>query len=177
MPTINFAMETQDQSNWCWAAVASSVERYYAPQSKWCQCRFASAMAKKTKLRVADCGTCKKAKRLPKTCNQPWYLHRALKLVGRLAGKPKHKPISFSQIRKQIKKRRPVCLMIRWGAGPDAHFVVISGCQETSSGKQYVDIEDPFAGSSTWLYDEFRSNYQYAKGSWVATYPVRKKKR
>ena len=81
--------------------------------------------------------------------------------MRRLRGKPIQGPLSFSKIQKILKKRRPICVMVQWGEGTIMHFVVISGCAKSSSGDKWVDIEDPDSGRSTWLYKEFRSNYQY----------------
>jgi hypothetical protein len=172
MPTINFSMERQQHSNWCWAAVSVSVDRFFNAASAWCQCRIVSRMAKIEKLRVKSCGTCEKTTGLPRTCNQPWYLDRALKIVGRLKAKPKTRPLSFEQTEKKIRADRPVCARIQWGPGPDAHFVVISGCETSPAGNRWVDVEDPFAGSSTWLYDEFLVNYRYSQGQWLDTFPI-----
>ena len=84
MATIDFEMQKQQHSNWCWAAVAVSVARYFDPDSTWCQCRLASRMAKREKLNVAGCGTCRNPSSVPKKCNQPWYLQKALRIVKRL---------------------------------------------------------------------------------------------
>ena len=172
MATIDFEIQKQQHSNWCWAAVAVSVERYFDPDSTWCQCRLASRMAKKEKLKVAGCGTCKQPKGVSEKCNLPWELQKALRIVKRLTGKPKGSRLSFRKIKELLKAGRPVCARIVWGGGTAAHFVVISGCFKTKSGVRWVDIEDPDSGSSTWLYDEFRKNYLYAQGEWVDTYPV-----
>ncbi len=174
MPSIDFAMQRQEHSDWCWSAVASSVDHYFNKRSKWCQCRLASRMAEIEKLKVRTCGGCKTRKPLPQACNRPWYLQRALRIVRRLHGKPKRGALSFSKIEKIIKKRRPICVMIQWGASPIAHFVVISGCGKARNGDKWVDIEDPDSGRSTWLYKEFRSNYQYGHGRWLYTFLVKK---
>ena len=171
MPKIDFNLEKQQHNNWCWAAVASSVDRYFNPKSTWCQCRMAGKMAKAAKLKVKNCGGCQRSKRAPEECNQPWYLDKALEFVGRLKGTPKPTPLSFAQIHKTIQAGRPVCVRVQWGNG-GAHFVVISGCVVGSSGQRWVDVEDPHTGSSTWLYEEFKSNYQYLEGCWDETYPV-----
>jgi len=175
MPTINFKMEHQQHSNWCWAAVAVSVDRFFNSASTWCQCRIASRMAKREKLNVKNCGTCQETKRAPRTCNQPWYLDKALKIVGRMKAEPKIRALSFVETERKIRAGQPVCVMIRWGKGPDAHYVVISGCETAKSGNRWVDVEDSFAGSSTWLYDEFRANYQYSEGHWCATFPLERR--
>lgn len=171
MPILDFEMELQQHNNWCWAAVAVSVDRFFNRNSTWCQCRVASRMAKMEKLKVKNCGTCRKPKRAPEACNRPWFLDRALNIVERLKGKPKPRPLTFEQIERRIKAGRPVCVRIQWGGGQGGHFVVISGCVGNSSGR-WVDVEDPHAGSSTWRYDEFLVNYQYSRGRWAETYAV-----
>jgi hypothetical protein len=174
MPAINFKIEKQEHSDWCWAAVASSVDRYFNPKSPWCQCRLASRMAKLEKLKVRTCGNCKTRRPTAEACNQPWYLQKALKIVGRLKGQPLPGPLSFSKIRKTLEAGKPVCVMVLWGKGPEAHFVVISGCVKGAHGERWLDIEDPDMGSATWLFEEFRSNYQYYKGRWNFTFMVEK---
>jgi hypothetical protein len=172
MPILDFNIELQQHNNWCWAAVAVSVDRYFDRKSTWCQCRVASKMAKMEKLKVKNCGTCQKPKHAPKACNRPWSLDKALKIVDRLKGKPPLRPLTFEQTERRIKAGRPVCVRIQWGGGQGGHFVVISGYATGKSGSRWVDVEDPHAGSSTWRYDEFRENYQYAQGHWVETYAV-----
>ena len=170
MPTLNFQIEEQQHNNWCWAAVAVSVSHYFSAKSEWCQCRLVSRIAKRRNLKVAGCGTCQKTKGVPEKCNFPWYLDEALRIVRRVRGKLTG-PLSFSAIKKRIKEQLPIPVRITWGAG-GAHFVVLSGCETSSAGNKWVDVEDPFVGSSTWLYEEFKSNYQYSQGRWTATFPV-----
>ena len=172
MPSIDFKMQKQEHSDWCWSAVATSVDRYFDANSAWCQCRLASKMAKIEKLKVTTCGSCQKRKPIPEACNRPWYLEKALKIVHRLRGKPRPGFLSFSQILKKIEAGRPICVMVLWGKEAVGHYVVISGCTKGRHGERWVDIEDPYAGSSTWLYEEFRSNYQYYQGKWHLTFGV-----
>ena len=169
MPSLGFRIQKQQHTDWCWAAVASSVDHYFNPRSKWCQCRVAGRMAKMEKLGVT-CGTCGKRKRISEKCNRPWDLEKALKIVSRLKGRKKNSFLSFAQIQKTIGTGRPVCVMIQWGRSQMAHFVVISGCATGRHGEHWVDVADPFVGSSTWLYEEFRSNYQHHQGRWIRTY-------
>src|SRR5580704_8403433 len=102
MPSIDFLMQKQEHSDWCWAAVTSSVDRYFNPKSTWCQCKLASRMAKAERLKVRSCGSCNGSKSTPEVCNQPWYLQKALKIVRRLKGEPLPGPLSFSKIRKAL---------------------------------------------------------------------------
>jgi hypothetical protein len=94
-----------------------------------------------------------------------------------LSGRAISGPLSFSDLRRQIIRGRPVCARILWwGIEPNAHFVVISGCHRGKNGSRWLDVEDSYWGSSTWRYEVFRSNYKYARGRWVATYLVRPEK-
>jgi hypothetical protein len=40
---LDFTMQHQQQTNWCWAAVSTSVALFYDPVSTWTQCAVASA--------------------------------------------------------------------------------------------------------------------------------------
>lgn len=177
MPTLAFEMQTQLHSDWCWAAVAASVSRHFTPDSPWCQCKLASVMArittKREKLGAQACCARPTNKRLAAACNQAWYLDRALRIVGRSGGRAKKGALMFRRIRMEILAGRPVCARMQWGNATSGHFVLISGCRESSRGGQWLYVEDPFYGNSTWLYHEFRSNYQYAGGRWSNTYPVK----
>lgn len=175
MPNISFPMEKQKAVNWCWAAVAVGVNRYFAPNSHWRQCGIAEVVLSQAKgqdkppLPVRACCT----KPIPRRCNQPWYLEDALKQVGRLKGWPKARCLSFKEIQRKIGARRPVCVRIQWREpGNPGHFVVISGYHITRARVRQVDVEDPATGSgSTVNYVTFKSNYR-GSGRWTHTYLV-----
>src|ERR1700682_5031054 len=67
-----FIMQPQQESEWCWAAVSSSVERYFSPTSHQTQCMIARGV-----LGIAGC--CGDAT----PCNQPARLQDALTLLRR----------------------------------------------------------------------------------------------
>jgi hypothetical protein len=167
--TLSLRMQHQKHSDWCWAAVASSISEHFSRTSPWCQCKLAREMTKRKK----HCCGHPFTKNLAEECNQPWYLDRALKIVKRLDGKAKEGRLSYSQIKKQINEGRPVCVRIQWGREGAGHFVVISGCQKSSRGDRWLYVEDPFYGNSTWEFREFCTNYQYADGHWTHTFPVK----
>jgi hypothetical protein len=66
---LSFDMQMQTQSNWCWAATATSVSRFYWFLSTWTQCQVANA-----ELERSDCCN----SNVPGACNVPWFLDRAL---------------------------------------------------------------------------------------------------
>ena len=48
--TLPFTMQVQTQSNWCWAATATSVSLFYTSSSTWTQCTVANG-----ELNLTDC--------------------------------------------------------------------------------------------------------------------------
>jgi hypothetical protein len=156
---LAFTMQPQQQTNWCWSAVATSVTLYYDPGSTWVQCTVANA-----ELGQTTCCT----NGATSQCNQPWYLDLALTRVGNLdhwAGGS----IALSAVENEIDSGRLVGARIGWSGG-GGHFVVLEGYQEDGAG--FVYVEDPWYGPSYVGYDTFRTAYQ-GSGSWTHTYFTR----
>jgi hypothetical protein len=179
VPRLFIKLEPHLQSEWCWAAVTASISRHYDPDSDWCQCelatRLTSSVRTSRKIGEKDCCSRPYTRDIAHTCNQAQYLEKALRLVGRLAAPPIAGPLPFIRIQKEILAGRPVCVRIGWPGSSTGHFVLIYGCTRSKKGNQWLYVEDPLYGSSTWLYSEFCRNYQYAEGSWTYTYPIKGK--
>jgi hypothetical protein len=153
-----FQMQPQQESNWCWAAVSVSVERYFVPQSTLTQCQVAGKL-----LGHNDCCLGSAA------CNQPAFLEDALADAGRPAViKP---PLAFADVRQQIDAGKPVCARIAWDGGTRGHFVVICGYQQLPTGEQLVEVADPFYAGSKVDFNEFATSYQ-GSGQWTDAYLV-----
>ena len=163
MPRLSLKLQRQLQSEWCWAAITASISSHYDPESPWCQCKLAARLTKGDQDCCSD----------PHACNRPQYLEKALRIVGRLAAPPTAGPLTFARIQKEILAGRPICVRIGWPGSAIGHFTLIYGCTKSKSGNQWLYVEDPLYGSSTWLYSEFRRNYQYSGGRWSHTYPIR----
>ena len=154
---LAFSMQAQTQSNWCWAATATSVSHFYWLWSNWTQCRVANG-----ELGHNDC--CNSS--VPTACNVPWFLDRAFtrthNFVSITAGQA-----GFGQVRAEIDAGRPVGARIGWSGG-GGHFMVIYG-YSLVVGVEYFDIDDPIYGKSHLTVADFSSNYQ-GSGSWTHTY-------
>lgn len=153
MASVFFPMETQQQSQWCWAAVSVSTASYYGDPA-WSQCALVNA-------ELGETGCC--ANGASSACNQPWSLQAALTRVGHLS--------SFSLGRlgerdteAQIAAGRPVAVRIDWGDGT-GHFVVVSGMEPDD----IVTVEDPLNGTFSGPYSSFAAAY-LGSGSWSHTY-------
>ncbi|QYF93256.1 C39 family peptidase [Massilia sp. PAMC28688] len=153
---LPFEMQAQTQSNWCWAATAVSVSRYFWRWSTWTQCRVANA-------ELGQRGCCGDPSQA--ACNVPWYLDRSLTRTRNFVSITG--AVSFEQVRAEIDKGRPVGARIGWSGG-GGHFMVIYG-YSTIGGGEYFDIDDPIYGKSHLPVSEFTSGYQ-GTGSWTHTY-------
>ena len=157
--SLAFAMQKQQQTNWCWAAVSASVARFYRPATPWArQCRVASRELGQT---------CCPAGARPGVCNVPWYLERALARVKHLQHWA-NGTATLPQSQGEISTGRPLGARVGWAAG-GGHFVVLSGF---STAGNLVTVDDPIYGRSTLPLATFQSSYQ-GSGTWAHTYWTR----
>ena len=157
MRHVEFAMQKQEQSNWCWAAVAVSVSHFFDVESLWEQCSLVNAaLAQKT--------CC--ANGATRTCNRPWYLDRALRRTSNIHTW-RSGSMSFADLAEQLAHGSPVGVRIGWKGG-GGHFVVVGKCSDRED-RQFVVAHDPWSGTSTCEYQEFKNNYK-GSGRWTHTY-------
>jgi Papain-like cysteine protease AvrRpt2 len=164
---FNYPIEKQDGDKLCWAAVAKSVDHYFAPESVKSQCSIAGDVLQTT--------CCPDVETL---CNQIEYLEKALDKVKHLESWPTAGFLEFGKIKELINNRMPICVRIEWHGGGGGHFVVICGYRERK-GREFVEISDSWFPSSIVSYQEFVDGYQNAErtdggGFWSHTYPIKK---
>lgn len=132
-----FAMETQTQDNWCWAAVAVSVARKYNAASAWTQCTLATTF-------YAQHGHAKSCCSNGLDCSEPQALSQVFAVTGNLAGQALATAVSFDDLAREIDAGRPVCVRIGWPTNPPSgHFIAVTGYRVTESGKAFVEAQDP----------------------------------
>ena len=157
---FDFDMQHQQQDEWCWAAVATSVSLFYDPASGWTQCEVAKKVLKRDT--CCDDG---------ETCNEPTQLDWALKATGNLRGKIIDGTTTYARLNDEIGNRRPLGCRIRW---PDqaGHFVVVRGYSDNQAGGQtehWLKVEDPWDGPTDITYDKFLTKYRDT-GTWTHSY-------
>jgi Papain-like cysteine protease AvrRpt2 len=158
--THSFQMEIQQYSDWCWAAVCQSIACYFSGTATK-QCEIANAVLGTTQ-------SCDQP--LPKGLDTAAHLETGLDRLGVLRQTKAGVALSFEEIHAEIMGNSlPVCARIGWHGQNSGHFVVVCGCPVTASGEQWVDIADPFYGSSTMPYEQFVNSYLHA-GEWTDTY-------
>jgi hypothetical protein len=153
---VGFVMQTQLQTQWCWAACSASVSTFFDGASTWTQCGIVNA-----ELGQSTC--CQDGSTAQ--CNQPWYLDLALQRTGNLASWAAG-TVTLAQVRSEVRRRRPVGARIGWSGG-GGHFVMIAGYRCRDGG--WLDIRDPIFGASDVPLAIFTSSYQ-GTGSWTHTY-------
>ncbi|MFI9596416.1 papain-like cysteine protease family protein [Nonomuraea sp. NPDC052265] len=157
---LDFAMQHQQQTQWCWSATSVSVAAFYDPATAWTQCSLVNA-----ERGLNTC--CGPAASDANSCNQPWFVNTALTRVGHLRDTPAG-ALSLDQIRAELLASSPIGVRIGW-AGGGGHAVVVKGRFHDAAGVEYVSVADPWAGDSDVPYDTFRNNYQ-GSGTWTHTY-------
>jgi hypothetical protein len=151
-----FTMQTQLQTQWCWAASSVSVSTFYDSTSTWSQCSVVNA-----ELGQTTCCTNGSTAQ----CNQPWYLDRALTRTGNLASWAGG-AATMAQVKSEIRNGRPLGARIGWSGG-GGHFVMIAGYR--CDDDDWLDVRDPIYGSTDVTLATFTSSYQ-GTGSWTHTY-------
>lgn len=169
---VEFEMQRQCHSSWCWAAVAASVSNFYRKPPDITQCRLANIELHREDCCSVDCNVD------DVEFNQPHTL--PLNRVGCLGRWVRDERATREQLQQELAAGRPVCARVLWSAGEvdnglpsgvggaGAHFVTIVGYLP---GADKVAIEDPWLGPTHEVgYDQFCTHYTDARGKWIDTY-------
>ncbi len=166
--TLNFVAEEQKQTNWCWAAVSTSVGLFYGT-GNWTQCAVATEQVNS----LLDPGGNHDCCDTPgsSTCNQYGYLNPALHHVNAFFQATSGKAPADRIFSRLSETREVVCVRVAWFGG-GAHFTTIHGFTDPSSGYDiYLTVSDtvPGWGTTAMLYSEFPHQYM-SGGNWTDTY-------
>lgn len=158
---LNFTMQEQGPSNWCWSAVSVSTDGYYNPPTQWTQCRLANDLLGQT-------GCC--ANGHSTACDQQFYLEVALGHVGH-RGAVFENPPSDAALFAELDAGRPVGVRIEWNGFGTGHFVMVTGYDNDDPANVMVDIDDPADGEHVRIArNQFPSSYRTVGGVWTHTY-------
>src|SRR5262245_21318035 len=153
---LDFTMQHQQQTNWCWAAVATSVALFYDPAITWTQCAVANSELGRNDCCGAGAGG---------ACNVYGFLGSSLTTVGHFDHLT-NSTSTFAEVQTEIDGGRPLCARTEWSGG-GAHFVAIIGYRILDDDMLAVD--DPWYGKSDVSYAAFGSSYQ-GSGTWTDSY-------
>jgi hypothetical protein len=163
-------MESQEQDQWCWAAVGVSIANFLEspnppqpPGVPHQQCAVVNQALHQTTCCI-DGST--------NECDKDGFLDSALGILGHLRGSVVTGTIPPAEIQQEIAAGRPVGVRIGWYPnGQLGHFVALTGYDE--DGGPHVHVEDPTNGPNRYAYDLFCTEYNGNTGFWTHTYAVR----
>lgn len=157
---IAFRVAPQEQTQWCWAAVSSSVARYFNASSPWKQCAVVTAEMQ------GQCCVAGSSQR----CNQPHYLDAALRRVGHLRAASAGYMLPAA-VAAELDAQLPLCIRVGWSGG-GGHFLAIVGL--TPQGNDVIlALSDPIFGESSIQGAALiNGGYQAGGGTWTHSYAV-----
>jgi hypothetical protein len=171
----SFEMQPQIESDWCWAAVAVSMNNYLDPQPNtagdmWDQSSLATAvLAQELQWNPpVDC-----SKDPNQICDVPAKLDTALSVTGNLRanGALSNSYLDFASIKSWLGLLLPIGARMLWPSG-GAHFVAFSGYEEFDDGSQLVLVQDPLYGPGFHDFASLQGQY-ICGGTWQDTYLVK----
>jgi hypothetical protein len=156
--SLDFRMQHQRHSNWCWAAVSASVALFYQPAGKWTQCAVAN-----NGLDRKDC--CRKG--VGGKCNVIGHLQNALTVVGHATTPPfVVGAVGFDRAQAEIDRGRPLGVRTEWAGSEAGHFVTIVGYHRAV---ELLTVDDPLYGRTHVDYRTFCIDYR-GSGTWTHSY-------
>jgi hypothetical protein len=155
---IDFIMQRQEMSNWCWAAIAASIGDYFQT-SHLNQREIASQILD------FSCAAFREDTSLASRCNQSAMLDDALRLVKGYSHWSPGRP-AFKQVQAAIDRGCPVCPCIEWHRGGFHYVVIIGYAADTNE----VYVEDSLHGPSVQRFAQFPKTYRATGGGWHGTF-------
>ena len=178
---IGMRMQYQETNEWCWIAVATSVNHFYHPGSTWTQCQVMTVVGQNINKFPPNTTACPSAEVLaanpglvailadpyskaaefvlndPKYKIDPEYIKSGgvsdpLKVTGNWASNQPGN-LSVDQIASEVNAGRPVLADITWFSG-GSHCVAIAGVLGDS-----LLVLDPINGQSVVRYGSFPGSY------------------
>jgi hypothetical protein len=151
-----FTMQRQEQSNWCSPAVATSISRYYSPNSSWTQCGVVNSALGRSDCCASPGST---------ACNVGNDLSITLGVTDNFESQTG--PLTKEAVMLHLMAGHPVAARVQWYGG-GGHAVAITGYSFFMQAHRY-EIHDPIYGYSFIFVQQFETNYQGA-GFWSDSY-------
>jgi hypothetical protein len=161
---IDFEMQRQCHTNWCWAAAAASVASYYDPGTTWRQCTVANAELQRSDCCAWPCNVGCVPFNVTNTLASP------LNRVGHFEAL-RFRPSTRAEVVAQLESKRPLLARTAWMGG-GAHFVAIVGYIPV---EDKVAVRDPFFESSEYEFDRFCNAYSSNVGRWTHSFYTKPK--
>jgi hypothetical protein len=164
VPEFTFDIDQQKNTQWCWAAVAVSICRYYK-DNRWPQ---QCALVNDIFVPIRGSTDCCQNSDFP--CDTPWALDEVLSQSNHLG--QSFGVVGFGQLNREITANRPIGVRINFGGILGFHFIILAGAFVTQDGTQMVKVADPSLASgniNSIQYDTLTDDYKPG-AIWDQTY-------
>lgn len=154
LPVMQIA---QEQTQWCWAACAEMVIRYYGTAVR--QCDEANFLRQRN-----DCCAAPSSN----ACNQPCQVDDVARVYTNwgITCTPQLSQVPFATLSSEIDASRPVEVAFYWTGG-GGHVAIVRGHGQ-HEGKPVVQVNDPAYGTGVTFYESLRT--AYGQGQWAVTW-------
>lgn len=153
---LRIALERQEQSRWCWAAIAVSLATFYGTRSVSQRQLVAEILGGDAPGEDRD-------------RNADARLIDALVAVGCYAHWSPGRP-DPARLNSEIESGRPACLRIVWAGSGASHFVVIDGFAQGRDRPAEIEVADPSGARSLHRLGEFAKSYRGREAYCCETY-------
>src|SRR6476620_7974457 len=137
---LDFSLQPQECTQWCWAAVMTAIGRFYSDSEKDCpseQCKMVSQVLKIGRDCCTECD-CKTDPFDP--CNQPKNLGFVLNRYNHGLDGTAGTTLSFADIQQEIDNDHPVAVSVKLhDPAATSHAIVIFGYHDDGT----LNIADP----------------------------------
>ncbi|WP_424101139.1 papain-like cysteine protease family protein [Moorena producens] len=154
---LDFWLEKQVLSCWCWAAIAASIGRFY----KTClltQQQIAAELLNISPSQLSQLDNIDNN-------NKQLTLDKSLKIAKSYSHWSLGRP-SFERILLELTMGHPVCVRIEWFTG-GAHYLAIKGANPKEKS---LYLDDSLNGPSIMSYSDFPKCYNDIGGVWTETF-------
>lgn len=156
-------VELQEQSNWCWAAVAYSIAKYMAhssPPKFSSQKQLACSVLHDDTNDIADC----LANPAANNKLRPTIPLGSTGLQVEASSMGDDYPITAQDLKRDLENKRPVAFTIDWKGG-GGHAIAVVGGRETTSGEVLFSVADPkLVALEDYTFDILTRNYRSSDG-------------
>jgi hypothetical protein len=177
---MRFNLQMQQQTKWCWAAVTTSLLRFFYSDMSLTQCqvvRKCFGQQQNSDESGADC--CQSGD--SELCNKTFKLSQALEAMGILESYV-DSALPLKEIRRQISAGVPLAIRIGWrdrngNLSNSGHFVMLTAVgpdDPRGDDHAWVRVADPKDKVASYTtYETLKNNYK-CQGQWTHTYLIKK---
>jgi hypothetical protein len=172
---MRFDLQRQQQSNWCWAAVTTSLLNFFNEEHTHTQCQVVqqclSLLSDFDSART-DCVQHSRSK----ACNRTFKLPDALDEMDLLFSRCNYS-LTLDEVREQIHAGVPVGVRIGWRGG-GGHFVLITAVFDDLEGEMqsWLRISDPLDQAASYITWQTLKNRYKGSGRWTHSYIFQKER-